>query len=368
MERKQKIKKPEFREDDSINLLELLAKLWHGRKTILLTTLIFGIIGVVVGELTPNSYQASSVFIAQTSNDKPSASLGGLASLAGINLSSMGGNSGISIELYPKISYSLPFKRAMLEAQIVYEKQSMTYADYLKHQPTPLVNYIKKYTIGLPGHLIGLLKQKPSNEEAALETGYGLRISSEESALIGRLGSIIELVINQKEGFITLSINDPAPEVAAQMATWAEQELQERVIAYQIKNTKELFDFTQAQYLEKQQEVFALQDQIARFTVENQDISSPYVQNELRRLESEYNMVYTIYTQLASQKEQVALQIKKDLPIFMIIDPVRIPNAKAGPNRKLILIIGVFLGGIISSGYLLVKEPLEGLIQAIKKN
>ena len=56
------------------------------------TTTLCAIIGILVALTSPVSYTASSTFMPQLSEGRSSSSLGGLASLAGINLSAvMGG-------------------------------------------------------------------------------------------------------------------------------------------------------------------------------------------------------------------------------------------------------------------------------------
>ena len=362
------MKKENLKEDDTIDLAELLTKIWEGRKTVLTVTLLFVLLGTTSAFLTPNSFEASSVFITQTSEEKPASSLGGLASLAGINLGSLGGSSGISTALYPKILYSVPFKRSMLESTIMYESRSMTYAEYLKQRPMTLGGMIKKYIIGLPGQVIDWVNPNKDNEEGTSQTAYGLKISDEDYELIENFENEISLLINEEEGYITLRVKDYVPEVAAQMVILAEKQLQERVIDYQVKNTKELYEFTQAQYLELQKEVFELQDELARFTETNQNISSSFVQNQQRRLESEYDRINSVYTELALQKRQAAIQLKENTPIFSIIDPVNIPNLKAEPNRPLLIAIWLVLGMILSAGYLLVIEPLRNFIQGITDN
>ena len=73
---------------DEIDLKDLVIPIWKSRKQILTTAIIFAIIGGIIGFLTPATYTASSTFLPQTSQvgGGLSGSLGGLASLAGINL------------------------------------------------------------------------------------------------------------------------------------------------------------------------------------------------------------------------------------------------------------------------------------------
>jgi uncharacterized protein involved in exopolysaccharide biosynthesis len=83
-------------------------------------------------------------------------------------------------------------------------------------------------------------------------------------------------------------------------------------------------------------------------------------------LESEVNIAQSIVQQLASQVEQAKLQVNKDTPVFTTIQPVTIPFERSAPKRSLIVVTFVFLGFIISVGYVLVKEPLIKIIQSIK--
>jgi LPS O-antigen subunit length determinant protein (WzzB/FepE family) len=47
---------------------------------------------------------------------------------------------------------------------------------------------------------------------------------------------------------------------------------------------------------------------------------------------------------------------------------VSVPNKRSKPKRTLIVLIYMFLGIIISTGYILAKEPLKEIIQKIKEN
>ena len=127
-----------------------------------------------------------------------------------------------------------------------------------------------------------------------------------------------------------------------------------------------MLDFATKLYSEKKNDYEKLQDQRAVFVDKNINISSSLFQNKLSRLESEVNIAQSIVQQLASQVEQAKLQVNKDTPVFTTIQPVTIPFERSAPKRSLIVVIFVFLGVIISVGYVLVKEPLIKIIQSIK--
>ena len=78
------------------------------------------------------------------------------------------------------------------------------------------------------------------------------------------------------------------------------------------------------------------------------------------------NISESIVQQLASQVEQAKLQVNKDTPVFTTIQPVTIPFERSAPKRSLIVITFLFLGFVLSCGYVLVKDPAIEIIKSIK--
>ena len=127
-----------------------------------------------------------------------------------------------------------------------------------------------------------------------------------------------------------------------------------------------MLDFALKQYSEKKESYETLQDERAIFVDKNINISSSLFQNKLSRLESEVNISESIVQQLASQVEQAKLQVNKDTPVFTTIKPVTIPFERSAPKRSLIVITFLFLGFVLSCGYVLLKEPACDILKSIK--
>ena len=100
----------DYQKNDEIDLIALLKTVFFARRFVIENTILFAIIGAVIALVSPVSYTASSTFMPQLSEGSSRSSLGGLASLAGINLSAvMGGQpQEISPSLYPQITKSIP--------------------------------------------------------------------------------------------------------------------------------------------------------------------------------------------------------------------------------------------------------------------
>ncbi|AFL84927.1 uncharacterized protein involved in exopolysaccharide biosynthesis [Belliella baltica DSM 15883] len=358
-------------DEDEIDLLELAKTVWKKRRQVFSITLVFMLIGLAVALLSPKEFTASSTFIPQTSESgKGGGSLGGLASLAGINLGGMSGGSEIPPALYPKFVSSVQFRKALLNAPINVEgmNETVTYSKYYEEvaQPGLLAN-IKKYTLGLPGVIIKAIKGKQEDTLVQTEEGDLIKLNEEEVEHFKRLDGQLSVAPNEKEGFVSLSFVMPEPLMAAQMAKYAQELLQNEVIAYKISNAREQLNFTEERFAEKKAEFDQIQAQLANFRDRNQNISSATAMNQMERLEAEYNFAFNIYTELAKQLEQAKLQVSKDTPIFSVIQPVTIPTEKSAPKRPLILVIFTILGIIISLAYIFGSEFLRGVKEQWKE-
>ena len=352
--------------EDEIDLIELLKKVYLEKKFILKTSILAALFGIVYALFQPNEFTSSTTFIPQLSSGVKSggSSLSGLASLAGINIGSMESSSEFPPSLYPQVVNGIPFKLDLLSSNINLNGKEILVKDYFSNQGSSLniLGTIKKYTIGLPSLLLGSFNAQdvaPSKSEI-------YSVSQEDQALFYAIEGVLSLSINDKEGFITISFTDNDKNIAAQITQIAQNLLQEKIIEFKNRSSKEMLDFALKQYSEKKESYEKLQDERAVFVDKNINISSSLFQNKLSRIESEVNISAAIVQQLASQVEQAKLQVNKDTPVFTTIKPVTIPFERSAPKRSQIVLIFGFLGLVLSCGYVIVKEPAMEIIKSIK--
>ena len=353
---------------DEIDLKDLIIPIWKARKQILTTAIIFAIFGGIIGLLTPATYTASSTFLPQTSQAGGglSGSLGGLASLAGINLSSgVGGGGEIPPSMYSTVLGSQPFRKRILDAKIVFNGDSISYRDYLKTRPKTILSTFSDYTIGLPGKFIGLM-QSTEKSSGNLTEELLQPISDEEYGLQNAVGGVVSISNDKKEGIVSLTVVEGDPMVAAQVAQITEQILQDWIIEYKIKNAKSQYDFIAKQFESKQKDFFLIQEQLANYTDRNQNVLAASYLTRLDRLQAEFDLVNTVYSEMAKQKEQAAIQLSKDTPTFSILDPVNVPKEKTGPKKIVYVIRGLIIGFILSFGWILGRKPLQKFIKIIQ--
>ena len=349
-------------EEDEIDLIELIKKVWSSKRFIIKWTGYFIVIGLVVALLSPKEFTASSTFIPQTSESKTGGNLSGLASLAGINLGGSATGGEIPPALYPQILNSVPVKRSILAIKVSLGQSSVSYSAYLLEQPTSILSIVKKYTIGLPGVILSTIRGDEKTNEIS---DNPMIVTQKEKGLFGILENQISLSVNESEGFLQLSTTTDNATVAAVLTSKVKEILQEQIINYKIQHGKEYLNFTQKQYNEKQKEYFALQDEVARAKDQNKNIISERYQNQFKQKEGELLIAQSVYQELAKQLEQAKLQVAKDTPIFSTINPVTIPTKKSAPKRKLILLFFASIGFVVSVGVVLVKEPVLNIWKEI---
>ena len=360
-------------ESDEIDLVALLQKVWHGRKIALITIGVFALMGIVFALGSTNVYTATTTFIPKGQTSSAAGSLSGLASLAGINLGGMnGGDSEIPPSMYPMVLNSIPFQEKLLALSVTINGNKIQLKEHLLGQMNytdsnslSFLTLLKKYTIGLPALIKGTLFAKMNALPSYSEMPTIKRLSYEDEQLSNYLKNLVTINVDKKEGFITLTYQDKDPQIAAIVALNAQTLLQEEVINFKIKNAQELLTFTEGLNAEKKMSFEALQDELATFRDQHQNISSGLFENKLNRLESELAIARSVYEELSKQVEQARIQVSKDTPIFTIIDPVVIPNQRTSPKRTLIVIIWAFLGLIMGLTYILLKEPMSHLAKEI---
>ena len=358
--------------EEQLDLVQMFQFGWKQRRIIFLFILIFGILSVILALLSPKEFTVITKLV-PSSNEGSSIGfngIGSLASLAGINLGSVGASGGnIPLNLYPEIIKSIPFKTDLLDTKITSSRTSETisFKEYKQNysQKTTL-SILRKYTLGLPG----IIKKAISKDEYLLQDGSCsdslkkkiLTFSYDEMNMLNSLEGQIQLEVNEREGIIVLSSKMPEPFMAAQMAERALQLLRQKVTEFRVKKAKEQFIFTKKLYSEKKSSFEQKQTELALFRDRNRNISLSVIRNEQERLESEYDLALNVYNEVAKQLETSKIKMKEITPSFSILEPVVVPIEPSKPKRKLMVFIGVSLGFIFGVGWITLKDLYANFI------
>ena len=221
------------------------------------------------------------------------------------------------------------------------------------------IKFIKKYTIGL------FLNNETNEINEDLLKNYNF-IKDEDFNLLHSFREKFTIELNEKEGYIKVFATDTNPFVSSQLVELITKSLQSKIIKIRTNKIRERLEFSKEQYEIKQLEFDILQNELAEFKDSNKSISTARFMAELQKLETEYQLQQNILINLASEYNNNKIKLNKDTPIFSVIDEVSVPNIRSKPKRSLLIIIYVFLGLVLSIGYILVRKPIHDLIKEIR--
>jgi len=346
--------------DEKIDLIELVRKLWTFRKLFLRVFLGVILFGIMVAFLWPVEYESITTLLPESTGSSsrlPAANL--LRSLGGFidTESSLEGD--ISKELYPEYIQSTPFllRISNKEIHITDPDTTISVHEYFSEvRRKPFIEYLRMYTIGLPGLLISLpdriergtvknedfkIIRDTSNFESEI---YAL--TNEQISIQNQIKERIIATLNEN-GTITISVKMPDPMASAQMAQNSVELLTEFITRYRTGKFKENLEFITSQYRDAKTKFNEAQRELALFRDQNANIVSARIQTEQQKLETEFQLAADLYRTMAQQMEQAKIKLQEQKPVFTVLEPVQIPNNKSEPDRKLLLVVSIFLGVVL---------------------
>ena len=188
-----------------------------------------------------------------------------------------------------------------------------------------------------------------------------LAITQEEYKFVERLKGQLILEVNLDDGFVTISANMPEAIASAELTLKAQELLQQYVISFKVKKSKEQLKFIQDRYGEKEKEFKAIQQKLALYRDQNRSVNSAIAQTTLQRLQSEYDLSYGVCSELAKQLETQQIKVEQDTPVFTVLKPVNVPIEKSEPKRGVIIVLSLLLGILLGLGLIFMRFFLESI-------
>lgn len=295
-------------QDDEIDLRELFNIIWQGKWWILAITFVFAVGSVFYSLSLPNIYK-SEVTLAPTEEasggglSQMAGQLGGLATLAGVNLGPQGTDkTTMAIEVLQSRAFLTEFVKTYDILPELMATEEWTPQGGLKYN-SELYNPETKEWVR---------EVEPPKQPEPTSWEY-VEVFRNEVLLVDR---------DPETGLVTVSVNHQSPEITQQWAEW---------LVTDVNNHMRERDIEEAQR------------------------SLEYLDSELEKT-SLSNMQQVFYQLIEKQTQTIMLANVRPEYIFQVLDPAVVPEQKAKPSRALICIIGTFLGGFLSIGLVLVKN------------
>jgi uncharacterized protein involved in exopolysaccharide biosynthesis len=338
----------------TLDYLRLIKLLFESKKTLLMGAGAGLFLGILIAFTTPKEYQASSYILLESDNAQSSlGQLSAFAGLAGINMSQLqSGQMTLTSDIFPDVIQSRDFLLDISNQKFRFESKSgeiVSLKDYYyEEKPGNLVKKTLNFVLGLPSLVTSWFESPdpiPANLPEAGEKGKEpeyLSLSGQELYSIGELKK--RIIIEQKGKMIRLNVLMPEPVIAAQVNALVLNKLIAYVTDYKVGKQRSNIEFIEERVKETEEKFTEAQMRLASFRDSNQGVISQRVRTREEQLEFEFNIAYNVYNSLKQELEQSTIQLKKETPIFTILEKASIPLGAAKPNKPLILIFSIFLG------------------------
>jgi len=347
-------KQPSAPKVKSVNLMDMVLKIWTGRKFILKVCIIAAFIGLVIGFSIPKEYTTSVTMASESSSKASSGNLGALASMAGINIGSSGGGETLSPNLYPDIVRSTPFIIDLFNVKVTTTEgaEISLYEYFDKYQHAPWWSYITSAPSKARG-LISSLFNKEKSMPATSAKPNTFHITREQNDKINAISSSIETTVNMKSGLIYISVTMQDPLVSAALTDTVMQNLQSYIVNYRTNKAKRDLDYTEKLYQDAKNNYYSAQQRYAEFADSNLDIVMSGYRTRLERLQNESSLAFSLYNQLSQQLQLSKARIQEVTPVYTVIQPASVPMNAEGPGKLMILVVSLFLALAGSIGWIL---------------
>jgi uncharacterized protein involved in exopolysaccharide biosynthesis len=299
--------------DDEIDLRELFTVLWNGKLDIARVTSFAAVCAVVFALWLPNIYESKALLAPKDESGTGGLAdlarqYGGLASLAGINIGGVGGESSKSMIAQQKIQ-SLDFFTRHLYEEIVLDLMAV---DRWEAEAGRVVYDPDIFDV--------------KSQAWVREVDYPYQVQPSAQEAHEEFLEVLALSEDQKTSLVTIAIKHQSPVVAQ---AW---------VALIIE---------------------AVTEELRGSDVEEAQGSIAFL--EQQRAQTSLVSLDEVFAQLIEEQTKTIMlaNVSKDY-VFDIIDPPVVPEIESEPLRALICILGTLLGGMLAVLLVLVRHYAFG--------
>lgn len=355
----------EFTLKDIANYLAILFVIFKPaiKKSILIVALfaaLFAGIGYFAKETSPKEFESKCVLYDEDGGTNPNSSLQALNLLTGAN-SLNGQTKSTGDDLYQLILTNKPFLLELAKTPIYVnnQKKAITLDQYFDRETE--LDIVEKIFKSIKGWFSSSPKAIVSKKSLITDSAiskqlkgsftnkvYISELTSDDKKIIGILASRIKLT--QLGKLSTLNVKMPEANLSAEVNKVVLELLIKYAIRFKASKQLENVEFLEARTAEAELMYRESQRKAAQFKDNNYNVIFQSVQIQENVLQNNFVLYSGIYNQLVAQLEQAKIQLKKDSPLFTVVEPVYIPDQVATDNSKLIsyLMKGIFIGLLFS--------------------
>lgn len=296
---------------------------------------IFGVIGYALSFLLPVVYSSYSTLLPESgTSSNGMGSLSGLARLSGLTKNESGG--ALQPELYPAILQTFPFSLYMLQQPVIDEnsKAYKSVQDYLHRNDTDDSSS----------------KEIPSTVNKKISKEIIL-LSKNQEKNAKQIQDIITSIYDLKTEIITISAETEDPVVSAQLVQAASQYLIQYVSDYRTEKTTREVQFLGQRVAEAKKRLQNAEFALQSYRDSNRGAFLNVARIEEQRLQSEYVLAQSLYSDIVRRWEEAKIKVKEQQPVIKILEPAKVANTRIKPKRLIVALVFAFIGGLFYFSY-----------------
>lgn len=348
---------PQYVEEQGIDIMEIVSKLWKRRFVILKWCIAGAIVGLIVGFSLPKTYKAR-VTLAPEMQQRTSAGVSSIASMMGVNLNNS--VDAISVEMFPDVVHSTPFIVELFDLPVTFERRdsvmTLPLVEYMKeYQKVPWWSYVIQFPFKVLGWCIDLVTpdEEETDEDGLLDPN---NLPIKERRIVKYFAENLIVKVEDKSSKTEMMLTMQDPLVVATVMNAVVDNLKEYMSEYRTSKARQDAENLTVICNQRKADYYKAQQAYASYLDSNKNVIRQSANAERERLQQEMNLAYQVYSQVAQQLEGARIQAEQAKPVFAIINPVAVPIKKAAPSKVNILVVFTFLAGCVAAAWVLFGE------------
>jgi uncharacterized protein involved in exopolysaccharide biosynthesis len=352
-------------EEEEFDLVGIIKNVWDGRKLILISVIVFIIIGLMFALLSEEVYTSEVSLMPESEQSMSSlGGLGGLASRFGMGSLGQIQSDGIPANIYPRIANSSVFLLQVLDYEILLPDGSgrIKLMEYLKGEDESSSGSEKKWSLR---NLFRSERTQLDEVDRAFAGDEKLerltRMSRQDWEILRSLREQISINQDRDTGVVTIQVKFSNPLIAADLADQIVILLSEYITDYRTEKARRDVEFIEERFTEARTRFVEAQEELARFNDENRGQLTALARTQEQILQSNYNLTFNLYNSMAERLEDARIKLQEETPVLKVLEPAAIPDIRTSPKRAQLMVIFTILGGIVGTGIVIILPFLKQL-------
>ena len=217
--------------------------------------------------------------------------------------------------------------------------ETYSYQDYLQ-------NYQKKAITSYPLEWIKSVMKSFTGDknEGVSSKPNPYYLNKDEYGIVMAISDKLECSVDKKTNVITITVQDQDPLIAATVADSVQVHLQRAITDYRTKKARADLEYVDQLFVEANKQYTMARRKYSRYYDANSNIILKSVQSEIDNLESDMQLKYNIYTQVAEQRQLAIAKVQERTPAFSIIQGASVPIKHSSRPKVITLAMWMFLG------------------------